>query len=151
MFESLVDDETNIPKIENLYHLKEEAEEVFASIFRKFKLQTHVRVLLNLPVIAKDFLLIEIINQKLNVLIREKRKESSCECIKPTFKENSKRPKRLLLLKNPKIFRHILQTAVATFIYSFYLKISVLIVMENRPYIIVKHLKMKTVRARSLG
>ncbi|XP_033221091.1 uncharacterized protein LOC117175494 [Belonocnema kinseyi] len=138
LFKSLVDDNKDIPEIEKLYHLKgclkNEAAEVLASIElssdnykvawdllkerydnRKIIRQTHVKALLNLPFISKDFpvrslvdqiqkhiraldalkepvnqwgtLLVEIIKQKLNSFIREKWEEASCDSDNPTFKE----------------------------------------------------------------
>ncbi|XP_076549204.1 uncharacterized protein LOC143306713 [Osmia lignaria lignaria] len=138
LFKSLVDDDQNIPEIEKLYHLKgclrDEAAEVLASIElsaenyrvawsllkerydnRKIIRQTHVKALLNLKHVSKEFpvrslldqvqkhvraldalkepvdhwntLLVEIISQKLNNVIREKWEEFSGESVSPTFKE----------------------------------------------------------------
>ena len=138
LFKSLVHDDDEIPDIKKLYHLKgslkDEAAEIIASIElsaenykvawellkerydnRKIIRQTHVKALLNLQHISKDFpvrslldqvqkhfralealkepvqywdtLLIEIIENKLNPFIREKWEEASSASEKPTFKE----------------------------------------------------------------
>ena len=138
LFKSLVDDDKEIPDIGKLYHLKgclrDEAAEVIASIElssenytvawnllklrydnRKTIRQAHVKALLNLPVLSREFtvrsllyqvqkhvrelealkepvdqwdtLLVEIIKQKLNSFICEKWEDSSCESANPTFKE----------------------------------------------------------------
>ena len=138
LFKSLVDDDKDIPEIEKLYHLKgclkDEAAEVLASIElssenykvawdllkerydnRKIIRQTHVKAILNLQFISKDFtirslldqvqkhvralealkapvdqwdlLLVEIIKQKLQSFYREKWEDFSSESDNPTFKE----------------------------------------------------------------
>lgn len=138
LFKSLIDNNKDIPDIEKLYHLKgclkDEAAEVLESLElssenykvawnllkdrydnRKIIRQTHVRALLNLQSISKEFsvrsfldsiqkhiralealkepvsqwntILIEVLSQKLNPFSREKWEDSSCESINPSLKD----------------------------------------------------------------
>ena len=138
LFKSLVHDDGEIPEIEKLYYLKgslkDEAAQIISSIElseenykvawdllkerydnRKIIRQTHVKALLNLPHMSKDFpvrslldqvqkhfralqalkepvehwdtLLVEILKIKLSPFIREKWEDASCASENPTFKE----------------------------------------------------------------
>ncbi|XP_033222714.1 uncharacterized protein LOC117176569 [Belonocnema kinseyi] len=153
LFKSLVDNNDDLPNIETLYHLKgslkDETGEIIASLElssenyivawellkerydnRTIIRQTHVKALLNLPYLSKDFpvrflvdqiqkhvralealkepidkwdtLLVEIIKQKLSSFIREKWEDSSCESESPTYKELIYFLQRRAQLEDPK-------------------------------------------------
>ena len=138
IFKALVDDDKYLPAIEKLYHLKgclkDETAEIIASLElssenyivawellkerydnRKIIRQTHVKALLNLPYMSKDFPvrsfvdqiqkhvrafkalkepveqwdtpLVETIKQKVNSFICDKWEDASCESANPTYKE----------------------------------------------------------------